>query len=146
MQQQERLRRGLTIFVKLVLENMMGYVALNTIMQKVVTDHGQSKLDEFRDILTSMLDVSLYERNILSAYRAAARASYAPSRRHAPSLARRLRAGARPPPLTTRRLRALGACPLLAALPHALARACALTSQRGRLYSTPSEHHAVVAL
>lgn len=67
MQQQERLRRGLTIFVKLVLENMMSYVALNTIMQKVVTDHGQSKLDEFRDIFTSMLEVSLYERNILSA-------------------------------------------------------------------------------
>ncbi len=45
---------------------MMGYVALNSMMQKVVSDHAPSKFGEFRSVFASMLDITLYERHMLT--------------------------------------------------------------------------------
>ena len=55
-----------TLLVKFVLEKMMGFVNLGTVMQKVVSDHAREKFGEFRSTFMSMLDVTLYERIILS--------------------------------------------------------------------------------
>jgi len=61
----ERLKRAITLFLKSILESMMGYVALASLVQKVVRDYAQDKFGDFRNIFMSMLDVTSYELNIL---------------------------------------------------------------------------------
>ena len=45
---------------------MIGYVNLNVIVNKIITDHSTSELYEFKDIIKTMLDTYAYELSILS--------------------------------------------------------------------------------
>jgi len=61
----ERLKRGYTLLVQMILQNMMGHLPLAAIVQKMVADNGKENFGGFRNIFMSMLDVTSYERNIL---------------------------------------------------------------------------------
>ena len=56
----------LNIFIQLILDNMIGYVNLNVIVNKIITDHSTSELYEFKDIIKTVLDTYAYELSILS--------------------------------------------------------------------------------
>jgi len=48
-----------------ILDNMIGYVALTSILEKIVKDYGEDKFGDFKSIFITMLDVTSYERSIL---------------------------------------------------------------------------------
>src|SRR3990167_1000308 len=48
-----------------VLQNMMGYVPLSLIMQKIARDHGSAHFSDFKPIIMAMLDTYNFENNIL---------------------------------------------------------------------------------
>eukprot|EP01130_Rhizamoeba_saxonica_P008254 TRINITY_DN3334_c0_g1_i1.p1 TRINITY_DN3334_c0_g1~~TRINITY_DN3334_c0_g1_i1.p1 ORF type:complete len:1330 (-),score=304.47 TRINITY_DN3334_c0_g1_i1:81-3971(-) len=56
---------ALTLFVRYILENLMGKVRMDTIMKKVVEDHKHDCFGDFKNIFVSMLDITQYQKNIL---------------------------------------------------------------------------------
>lgn len=60
-----RVVEPLTNFLREVLQSMMGFVPLRSIMEKIVRDHSSAHFNDFKNIIMTMLDTYNYERNIL---------------------------------------------------------------------------------
>lgn len=60
-----RVKRGLTILIKEIINNMMIYVDGYSILKKVCDNHEGDKLGEFRAIVISILDVTTNDLSIL---------------------------------------------------------------------------------
>jgi len=58
VQDRVRVKRGLTLFIKQIINNMMYYVDGSAILKKVCNNHYSDKLGEFRAIVISILDVT----------------------------------------------------------------------------------------
>jgi hypothetical protein len=59
------LRQTLTSLISYVLEHMIGHIPMQTILEKLVSDRGDSRFGDFRSIFVRMLDNYAYEQNIL---------------------------------------------------------------------------------
>lgn len=59
-------RTSFTHLVSYVIENMIGYVPMQQILEKLVQDRGDSRFGDFKPIFTLMLDNYEYELNILA--------------------------------------------------------------------------------
>jgi hypothetical protein len=59
------MKGALTSLIHHILYNMMGYVALPSILDKIVRDHGSDQFGDFKSIFMSMLDNYRYEQTIL---------------------------------------------------------------------------------
>jgi hypothetical protein len=55
----------LNYFLKKILFHMLGYVALPSILSKIVSDHGTEEWADFKLIILGMLDTYTYEKSIL---------------------------------------------------------------------------------
>lgn len=55
----------LIYFMKSILFRMMGYVALPSIVSKIVADHGGDEFADFKLIILGILDTYTYEKSIL---------------------------------------------------------------------------------
>lgn len=60
-----RVVEPLTNFLREVLQSMMGFVPLRSIMEKIVRDHSSAHFNDFKNIIMTMMDTYNYERNIL---------------------------------------------------------------------------------
>ena len=60
-----KLNNCLTNFLRDILQNMMGYVTLKSIMDKIVRDHSAAQLADFKSIIVTMFETYNFERNIL---------------------------------------------------------------------------------
>jgi len=65
IQERIRVKRGLTIFIKDIITNMMMYVDGNAILKKICENHASDKLGEFRAIFISILDVTTHDLSML---------------------------------------------------------------------------------
>jgi hypothetical protein len=59
-------RQSFTQLVSYVIENMIGFVPMQQILEKLVQDRGDSRFGDFKPIFTLMLDNYEYELNILA--------------------------------------------------------------------------------
>ena len=60
-----KLKNSITFFLRQILQNMMGYVELAHILDKIVKDHGRDQFGDFKSIIIAMLETFNYEDNIL---------------------------------------------------------------------------------
>jgi len=62
---QQKSLQSLTHLINTILMNMMGYVALPSILSKIVKDHAQHEFGDFKSTIVGMLDTYAYETTIL---------------------------------------------------------------------------------
>jgi hypothetical protein len=59
------LRKLLSVFIKEIVEGMIGYVRLPTIMMKLLSDNGSQEFGDFKLTILGMLGTYDFERRIL---------------------------------------------------------------------------------
>lgn len=55
----------LTPLMSIILSSMIGFIKLESILFKIVKEHGDNELGDFKPIILSMLDTYTYEKEIL---------------------------------------------------------------------------------
>lgn len=61
----EILRKLFSIFIKEIVEGMIGYVRLPTVMMKLLSDNGHQEFGDFKATILGMLGTYDFERRIL---------------------------------------------------------------------------------
>jgi len=66
IEKRQRVKRGLTLLIKEVINNMMNHVKFDAILETIHKNHAHEKFGEFQAIFMSLLDVTTYELSKLS--------------------------------------------------------------------------------
>ena len=59
------LRKLLSVFIKEIVEGMIGYVRLPTVMMKLLSDNGNQEFGDFKATILGMLGTYDFEKRIL---------------------------------------------------------------------------------